>query len=87
VIRIEHSPQGRVRVIGALEGPILRTLFDTVRGSEVALDLSEVREADAVAVRLIAQLPPDRCKLVGCPRWLHVWIERERRTLPLNGLT
>jgi hypothetical protein len=81
VIRIESSRQGRVRVIGALRSPPLQTLLlDSVGGAEVELDLSEVHEADADAVRLLSQLP-DRCRLVACPKWLALWIEIERRRL------
>jgi hypothetical protein len=46
------------------------------------LDLSEVREADASAVRMLVQMPPGRCKLFNCPKWLALWIEQERRPSP-----
>jgi hypothetical protein len=82
VIRIESSRQGRVRVIGALRSPPLQTLLlDSVGGAEVELDLSEVHEADADAVRMLAQLPADRCRVVACPKWLALWIEIEQRRL------
>jgi hypothetical protein len=79
VIRIEANPQGGVRVIGALEGATLSGLLRSRSGTEVVLDLSEVREADAEAVRMLAALPASRCRLVDCPRWLALWIERERQ--------
>jgi ABC-type transporter Mla MlaB component len=78
VIRIEETPQGGLRVIGALERAALSGLLETRSSTEVVLDLSEVREADAAAVHMLAQLPP-RCRLVNCPRWLALWIERERQ--------
>jgi hypothetical protein len=73
---------GGVRVIGALKGATLSGLFEILNDREIVLDLSEVREADAAAVRMLAQLPAGRCRLVDCPRWLALWIERERRPAP-----
>ena len=78
MIRIEGTPRG-VRIIGSLKGVLLRDLFEILSEGQVALDLSEVREADEAAVGLLAQLPPARCSLVSCPRWLALWIEQERR--------
>jgi hypothetical protein len=67
-----------VRLIGALEEPALSDLLGVRSDTQVMLDLSEVREADAAAVRILARLPASRCRLVDCPRWLALWIERER---------
>jgi hypothetical protein len=53
-------------------------LFDLVGGSDVVLDLSNVHEADADGVRLLAAPAADRWQLVACPKWLAHWIERER---------
>jgi ABC-type transporter Mla MlaB component len=71
-----------VRVIGALTGPSLELLFEMVGRAEVLLDLSEVREVDSDAVRLLAQLAPDQYKLLACPKWLAVRIEMDRRPRP-----
>ena len=80
VIRIESSPQRRVRVIGMLEGSALRMLFDLVGSNPVVLDLSDVHEADAHGVHFLTAPAADRWRLVACPNWLAHWIERERST-------
>jgi hypothetical protein len=79
VIRIEATSESSVRVIGALSGTALSGLVGTWKDREVVLDLSEVCEADAAAVRMLGLLPASR--LVNCPRWLALWIERERQPL------
>jgi hypothetical protein len=79
VIRIERSGEGRARVIGGLETAVLQAFLDGADGEELTLDLSEVYAAEGSAVRLLAHLPLERCRLVGCPQWLSVWIEGERR--------
>jgi len=66
-------------VIGSLKEAVMKRLFDIVGAERVALDLSEVPEAEAAAVRLLAQRPPGLCQLVCCPKWLAFWIEQERR--------
>lgn len=73
-----RSPE-RVRVVGALQSPALRLVLESRAGSGVVLDLSGVHEAEADAVRLVAELSPDRCQLLNCPAWLAPWLERERR--------
>ena len=78
----ETGSSDRVRVIGALTGPPLELLLEMVDHAEVMLDLSEVREVDSDAVRLLAQLAPDQYKLLACPKWLSVRIEMERRPRP-----
>ena len=78
MIRVEGGPRERVRVIGTLLGPQLQMLLEAVEGSELALDLSAVNESDRDAVRLLAWLPEDQCRLLGCPKWLALWIEQER---------
>jgi hypothetical protein len=81
VIRnVGHSPEW-VRVVGALQGPPLRILLKILGGARIVLDLSEVREAEADAVRLVAELPSEKYELLDCPRWLTPWIERERQLL------
>ena len=82
MIRIEATLRGPVHVIGTLEGAALSGLLGIRSDTEVVLDLSEVREADAAAVRMLAGLPASRCRLVDCPRWLALWIERERQRQP-----
>jgi hypothetical protein len=67
-----------VRVIGALTGPPLELLLEMVGRAEVRLDLSEVREVDSDAVRLLAQLAPGQYRLLACPKWLAARIEMER---------
>jgi hypothetical protein len=84
VIRVEGSPRGRVRVIGSLQAPPLQVLLDFAGRDKLELDLSEIREADADAVELLAHLPPGRCELVACPKWLACRIETERRPHPLT---
>jgi hypothetical protein len=68
----ETGSTDRVRIIGALTGPLLELLLAMVGHAEVMLDLSEVHEADSDAVRLLAQLAPDQYKLIACPKWLAV---------------
>ena len=79
MMQLETDPSERVRVIGALTGPPLEMLLEMVGSSELLLDLSEVREADADALRLLAQLPPEQWKLLACPKWLALRIEMERQ--------
>jgi hypothetical protein len=78
VIRIEGSAEGRVRVIGALTCQMLETLLDVLGTGPVVLDLSELFEADTPSIELLARLS-ETCRVVGCPRWLELWMERERR--------
>jgi hypothetical protein len=78
VIRIETSPDGRVRIIGMLESSALTIALQAAGDGVARLDLSEVFAADGGAVRLLAGLPPDRVTVVACPPWLDVWIARER---------
>jgi ABC-type transporter Mla MlaB component len=74
----ETCSRDRVRVSGALTRPPLELLLDMVGRAEVMLDLSEVREVDSDAVRLLAQLAPDQHELLTCPKWLAARIEMER---------
>ena len=78
----ETGSSDGVRVIGTLTGPPLELLLEMVGRAEVKLDLSEVREVESDAVRLLAQLAPDQYKLLACPKWLAVRIEMERRPRP-----
>jgi hypothetical protein len=82
MMQLEADPSERVRVIGALTGPPLEMLLEMAGRAELLLDLSEVREADADAVRLLAQLAPEQWKLLACPKWLALRIEMERRPQP-----
>jgi hypothetical protein len=81
-MQVEPSPHDRVRVIGTLTAPALELLLERVGRAEMLLDLSEVREADSDAVRLLAQLAPDQVGLLACPKWLAFRFERERRPQP-----
>lgn len=79
MIRIECGPPGQVRVIGSLEAQMLKLLEEAISRGAIALDLSEVDVADERSVRFLAELPPERCALVSCPRWLALWVERMRQ--------
>lgn len=79
MIRIEGTPRDGLRIIGALRGTVLNPLLEMTDGGEVVLDLSEVSEADAASVRLLACLADGHCRLVNCPKWLALWIDRERQ--------
>jgi hypothetical protein len=81
-MQVEPSRNDRVRVIGSLSAPALELLLEMVGGAQVQLDLSEVREADTDAVRLLAQLAPDQIGLLACPRWLAFRIQGEGRPQP-----
>ncbi len=78
MIRLEEGPARQVRVIGSLQGPALQLLSDVVSRGPLILDLSEVDHADESGVRWLAELPPERCSLVSCPKWLALWLERVR---------
>jgi hypothetical protein len=82
VIRIEGNPRDGLRIIGALTGTVLRRLLEMTGGGEMVLDLSEVSEADTVNVRLLSRLADGHCRLVNCPQWLALWIDREPQSLP-----
>ncbi|HET8946902.1 MAG TPA: hypothetical protein VFQ07_07955 [Candidatus Polarisedimenticolia bacterium] len=79
MIRIEGNTRDGLRIIGALRGTTLRRMLEMTGGGEVVLDLSEVSEADAANVLLLARLADGHCRLVNCPQWLALWINRERR--------
>jgi ABC-type transporter Mla MlaB component len=82
VIRIEGTTRDGLRIIGALTGTVLRRMLAMTGAAEVVLDLSEVIEADAANVRLLSRIADGHCRLVNCPRWLALWIDRERRPAP-----
>ena len=82
MLQLETNPPERVRVIGALSGAALLMLLDMVKTAEVPLDLSEVREVDTDAVRVLARLSPGVCDRLACPSWLALRIESERRFQP-----
>jgi hypothetical protein len=69
---------GRGRVIGSLTGDSVQLLLDAVREGVAELDLSEVSQVDHHAVRVMAMLSPQRCALLNCPRWLELWLVRNR---------
>ena len=85
MIRLELTTAKCVRVIGALDGPVLHILSQTLSTGPVVLDVSEVSQADQAAVRLLAGLTPEQCTLAGCPTWLSLWIERLRLAEPATG--
>jgi hypothetical protein len=84
VIRAESVPKASVHVSGSLDGPFLTWVFEHLGNSEAALGLSEVSQADAAAARILARLD-GRYRLVNCPSWLVLWIERERQPLPARS--
>ena len=77
---IVHEPDapGLAHVIGSLSGDGIRILLDAVDGGVSVLDLSEVDQVDDAAVRVLVGLWPGRCTIVGCPRWLELWLARVR---------
>jgi hypothetical protein len=80
VFRIECAPAERYRVIGSLQSSCVSLLAEALARGAIALDLSEVDKADDAAVRFLASLAPERCRILGCPTWLALWIERSRAT-------
>ena len=74
MINREPGEPRRARVIGSLTGDAVQVLVDAVDGGVTALDLSEVDQVDDSAVRVLATLQPERCRLVACPRWLELWL-------------
>ena len=82
MILLETGSPDRVRVVGPLTGAALETLLEMLKTAELLLDLSQVREADADAVRLLARVPRDWCDRFAPPRWLSLRIEMERRYRP-----
>jgi ABC-type transporter Mla MlaB component len=79
MIRQDPNAPGRTRVIGSLTGDTLHVLLDAVSSGVSVLDLSDVNQVDQSGVRALARLRLDRCTLVGCPRWLELWLARSRR--------
>lgn len=79
MIRLEGGSPGKVRVSGSLERAAVKLLFEALSRGPVILDLSEVTMADEEAVRLLADLPSERCAIASCPRWLVLWLDRLRK--------
>lgn len=75
-----HEPgaPAKARISGALTGDAIRIVLDAIASGVAVVDLSEVNRVDDRAVRALAGLPPERCTLERCPRWLALWLERER---------
>ena len=78
MIRPDPNAPGQVRVIGSLTDDTLHVLLDAVRSGVSVLDLSGVNQVDQSGVRALARLWLERCTLVGCPRWLELWLARSR---------
>jgi anti-anti-sigma regulatory factor len=78
MISQETDTPGRASVIGSLTGDAVQVLLDAVDGGLAVLDLSEVDQVDDAAVRVLARLRAGRCTLLGCPRWLELWLARVR---------
>ncbi len=79
MIRLEGGSPGKLRVIGSLERAAVDLLFEALSRGPVILDLSEVTMADEEAVRVLADLPSERCAIVSGPKWLVLWLDRLRR--------
>lgn len=79
MIRLEGGAPGRIRVIGSLQSSALKLLFEATSDGPASLDLSGVDQADEDAVTVLAALVPQRCTLVGCPRWLALWLDQVRQ--------
>ena len=75
-----HEPgaPAKARISGALTGNAIRIVLDAVASGVTVFDLSEVDRVDDRAVRALAGMPPERCTLERCPRWLALWLERVR---------
>lgn len=71
---------GRARVSGALTREAGSILLDAVASGVVLLDLSRVHRIDDATAHVLAGLRPERCTLLGCPRWLVLSIARLRRS-------
>ena len=78
IVAEEPGQPVRARVIGALTGDAVQVLLAAVDRGVALLDLSQVDDVDAGAVRVLAGLLPRRCSLVACPRWLELWLGRVR---------
>jgi ABC-type transporter Mla MlaB component len=78
MIRPDPNAPRQARVIGSLTGDTLHVLLDAVSSGVSVLDLSDVNQVDQSGVRALADLWLERCTLVGCPRWLELWLARSR---------
>lgn len=78
MIRIDRTDSGRYRVIGSLRACDMSLLTEILSLGPIVCNLAEVERADYIAVRFLASLSPQRCILIGCPRWLALWIEQVR---------
>lgn len=78
ILQDPNAP-GQAQVIGSLTGDTLHVLLDAVSSGVSVLDLSHVYQVDQSGVRALARLGRGRCALVGCPRWLELWLARSRR--------
>ena len=75
----------RQRVVYTLTGRIqadrladLETLVKSERpGSEIALDLKDVKLVDREAVRFLGQVEADGTELINCAGYIRAWISQE----------
>jgi ABC-type transporter Mla MlaB component len=79
MIRQEPNAPGHARLIGSLTVDAVHVLLEAVSSGVCVLDLSEVNQVDHTGVRALARLWLERCTLVGCPRWLELWLSSSRR--------
>jgi hypothetical protein len=81
IVRQPDAPE-TARISGAMTGDGIRIVLDALASGVVVLDLSEVDRVDDRAVRALAGLSPERCTLENCPRWLALWLQRVRGSVP-----
>jgi ABC-type transporter Mla MlaB component len=78
ILQQPDAPE-RARVIGSLTGDSVAILLDAVKGGVTVLDLAQVEQVDHNGLRVLARLWRERCALLGCPRWLELWLLRVHR--------
>jgi hypothetical protein len=82
--KIDREAVGESRVVLRVSGRLtgdytntLRTLLEQ-EGSELTLDLKDVRLVDAEAVKLLAIHESNGVRIDNCPLYVREWIRRER---------
>jgi hypothetical protein len=74
------SHQTEIRLIGQIEGDVLRTLKDELQDSNPAtiLDLEEVTLVDVDAIRFLRDCETEGMSIRNCSQYIRNWIQRER---------
>ena len=83
VLRIEERPDGpRTTFVlsGRIESSDVQQLKSQIDGSgtDVALDLRQVRIVDREAVRFLARCETEGIELLDCPPFVRAWIQSEQ---------